>query len=239
MTLGSIHAKWKSCENVNLFFFDFSKAFDSVNHSILLKKLARLNFNRKFYLLLSSFLSNRSQSVSINGSTSSKLAVTSGVPQGSILGVIFFLIYIDDLPYEIQFMLALLFADDLTSSACLPTKDIHLLKEDLRRMQNWSEANQIYSNAQKCSFIQIKGHMPFTPQINQSDILQMDHAVDLGLTIIGDLKRTTHINARLAKANKAFHLIRRISSHSISIYSKVNLDKSIVVPSLLYASECY
>ena len=100
-------------EHTVAIFCDLRKAFDCVNHSILLKKLKKLGVNNIELLWFKNYLSNRQQFVFLNGVSSSFCTINCGVPQGSILGPLLFIIYINDLPNCSNF-LTLLFADDTT-----------------------------------------------------------------------------------------------------------------------------
>jgi len=99
-------------ELVSGVFIDLAKAFDTVNHSILCKKLSYYGFRGKFNELIKSFLTNRKQYVSINGFDSENLDTNCGVPQGSTLGPLLFIIYINDLHFSLKFSTASHFADD-------------------------------------------------------------------------------------------------------------------------------
>ena len=103
-SLSRIYGNLNTAGHVNLLaLFDFSKAFDKIKHDIVLKKLTQLGVSEKFFHLLRDYLNGRTQRVKINNSLSDKMSITSGVPQGSILGPLFFLIYINDLPSVVFF----------------------------------------------------------------------------------------------------------------------------------------
>ena len=93
-------------------YLDFAKAFDKVDHGILLNKLKKIGINGKIAVWLHNFLPNRQQYVAVNGTTSSEAQVRSGVPQGSVLGPLLFLIHISDINYEIADSTVSCFADD-------------------------------------------------------------------------------------------------------------------------------
>ena len=108
-------------------FIDLQKAFDTVNHSILLKKLEHYSIRGTALNWFTSYLSDRSQYVSVNGHTSDHLKITSGVPQGSVYGPLLFLIYINNLPNVSKLFTFYLFADD-TSIYFKSNDIIHLQK---------------------------------------------------------------------------------------------------------------
>ena len=98
--------------NIDTIYLDFSKAFDKVNHNILLKKMKNLGIKRKLLKLIKSFLKNRNQSVLVNGFKSDPVQVVSGVPQGTVLGLILFLLMISDIDENTKYSFLASFADD-------------------------------------------------------------------------------------------------------------------------------
>lgn len=136
-------------------FLDLSKAFDTVNHSILLKKLYNYGVRGCQANLIASYLQGRKQQVEWNGVTSSSRTVERGVPQGSILGPLLFVLYVNDLPGNIQTKSTCLYADDTTLLNC--DKEINDLKEktknSIEEAQKWFEVNELQLNKDKTNIL--------------------------------------------------------------------------------------
>ena len=136
-------------------FIDLQKAFDTVNHSILLKKLEHYGIRGVELDWFSSYLSNRKQYVSVNGATSDYLDITCGVPQGSALGTLLFLIYINDLPSISKVLSFYLFADD--TNIYFSSHDLFSLQKiinrELKKVKKWLDANQLGLNVEKTNFV--------------------------------------------------------------------------------------
>uniref|UniRef100_A0A131Y4P1 Putative tick transposon n=1 Tax=Ixodes ricinus TaxID=34613 RepID=A0A131Y4P1_IXORI len=136
-------------------FIDVAKAFDTVNHDILLYKLCRMGFRGPFYSLLANFLSNRTQVVSLGNSRSSQVCLTSGVPQGSILSPLLFNIYVNDLPTAVTSSTVLQYADDtvLFSRHLVYEHAIKILQADATALMDWFSANKLRVNTSKTKLV--------------------------------------------------------------------------------------
>ena len=151
--ISAIHDWAKSintCSQTDVILLDFSKAFDSVPHQRLLMKLDYYGIRGNMLMWIKAFLSNRSQSVSVNGIQSSSKPVLSGVPQGSILGPVLFLLYINDISSSVKSRLRL-FADDcILYSEIREVQDCWALQDDLEQLSLWSNTWQLNFNVKKC-----------------------------------------------------------------------------------------
>ena len=135
-------------------FLDLKKAFDTTSHSILLEKLEHYGFRDLAHLWFTNYLKNRTQVVTVNGEDSHQEIITMGVPQGSVLGPILFLLYINCLPNSVQF-LSLLFADDTTFQMSSPNI-IDLFKQtntELGKASEWFLSNQLTLNVSKTKYM--------------------------------------------------------------------------------------
>ena len=135
-------------------FMDLSKAFDTLDHDILLNKLEHYGIRGIAHDLFRDYLTGRSQYVSIDGVNSIQLPITCGVPQGSILGPLLFLIYINDLATVSKNAITVLFADDTNtiykSHSYQNLK--HIVTEDLQNLSDWFKANKLALNETKAKF---------------------------------------------------------------------------------------
>ena len=133
--------------NADVVYLDFSKAFDKVDHAIVLQKIKRLGIDGKILKWLKSFLTERKQSVMVNGVKSEPQNVLSGVPQGSVLGPLIFLILIGDIDKDILNSFVKSFADDTRASKQVKTvEDVALLQLDLEKIYKWTDDNNMKLN---------------------------------------------------------------------------------------------
>ena len=219
---------------------DFSKAFDKVHHASLLNKLKLYGIRKNTFQWIQSFLSERTQKVLVDGTESSLGSVKSGVPQGTVLGPLLFLVYINDMPNGLSEGTKLrLFADDsLLYREIRTERDSKILQKDLNRLQKWEKDWQMEFHPQKCQVLRITNKpKPITADyfIHDDRLEIKDHTKYLGITLDNKMTWTAHINNTCTKANKALGFIKR---HLSSCPPKVKQQcyESYVRPIIEYGS---
>lgn len=190
-------------------FLDLSKAFDCISHEILLRKLYLLNFHPTSIKLIMSYLSNRTQQVFFNGKTSDAASIVRGVPQGSILGPILFLIYINDFPEYLSNIHVNLYADDTTignsdTSVEAATRNLSI---SLSQAEDWYIANRLSLNQNKTIKLlfgcrESDGHGHFSNDTNYLEV-----HIDSGLTW------GKHGDFLAAKISRNIFLLRRLANN--------------------------
>ena len=228
-----------SSSQIDVVYLDFRKAFDSVAHNELLLKLWNFGINGKLWSWMKAYLTDRLQYVSVGHSTSSTLPVLSGVPQGSILGPLLFLIFVNDMPDTAWFSKILLFADD--AKCIMPISsplDSTYLQSDLLRLSQWCTTWNLYLNENKCSIVHFKARpsSTFNYHLNYQQITSSDKEKDLGLVVSADLNWQSHYQLISSKAYKILGLLRRVFSNSILLSARLSLYISLVRSQLLYCS---
>ena len=156
-TLDDFANTLKNQQQTDAILLDFSKAFDKVDHSGLLSKLELYGIRGPLLEWTSSFLVGRKQSVIVDGQTSPPSNVLSGVPQGTVLGPLFFLVYINDISRGLSKGTTIrLFADDsLLYRPIKSLKDCEILQHDLNTLQNWEKLWKMEFHPGKCNLLQI------------------------------------------------------------------------------------
>ena len=185
-----------------LLFVDFEKAFDVINHTLLLRKLKLYKLTPEFIYLISSFLSERKQLVITNDQTSQLMPVRYGVPQGSVLGPLLFSVYVNDLPYFVNCKCEM-FADDTSmhASDSDPCRLSNILQNNINKLINWTQLNHMSLNAQKtkCMYVSArqkrqKMKSDFKPLfIDNKSIEEVDSHKILGVIIDKNLTWTDHV----------------------------------------------
>ena len=222
-------------------YLDFTKAFDSVPHNELLLKLWSTGITGNLWKWFECYLKNRIQRVSVNNCLSTPLPVISGVPQGSILGPLLFLIYINDLPPAVTSSKLLLFADD---TKCYKThhnlSDCNFLQLDLDSLTSWSHTNHLFFKASKCISIRFKPNSETSEgdpySIDGCEVSKKVSHRDLGIIFSTDMSWSCHYDHIITKAYRALGLLRRSFKCTNSIMTKKVLYLRIVRSCLLYCS---
>ena len=180
-------------------YLDFSKAFDSVSHTKLLLKLWSAGVTGDVWSWLRSYLSDRSQRVLVNNSLSCSLPVKSSVPQGSILGPLLFIIYVNDLCDKVENSTIFKFADDLKAIHCIT--DSNQLQNDLNSLYGWSLDNDLSFSIKKCVVLHFKVTLHDTNYfINGVQLSNVTEHRDLGIVFSKNLSWASHIDSTVAKA---------------------------------------
>ena len=217
---------------------DFSKAFDTVPHERLLGKLEHYGISGPLLTWLRAFLTERTQRVVLDGGTSKTVKVTSGVPQGTVLGPLLFLLYINDLPASVNSHVRL-FADDCLIYRTISThSDAQGLQSDLDALTEWQNRWQVSFNPSKCHILHIsRKRNPIITQYSlcNETLTPVKTHPYLGLQLSDDLRWDTHINHATSKAGKVLGVIRRNLTHCPSRV-KATCYKALVRPHLEYSA---
>ena len=190
---------------------DFSKAFDKVPHDKLLHKLDNYGVRGRTHSWIKSFLCDRLMRVVVDGETSSEVHVESGVPQGTVLGPLLFLTFINDLPDSVSILSKIrLFADDCLLYRQIKSREDHTaLQDDLNRLEKWSLDWGMSFNASKCYILSVRKSSAHFYVLNNTILKEVKTNPYLGVTLSDDLKWTTHIGKITSKASSVLGFLRR------------------------------
>lgn len=225
---------------VDVVYTDFSKAFDKVNHKILVKKLSLYGISNPLLAWCESYLSGRFSTVVIDGHQSKMFSNCSGVPQGSNLGPLFFNIFINDIIAIFKCSTVSLFADDLKLARVVRGRDDqYLLQGDIDRLTEWCRRNRMYLNIEKCYHIKFTRKKKFFPSkysIDQQELTELTQIRDLGVILDSRLTFGPHIDHCLDLANKSLGFIMRSSKSLKNPLTILKLFSSLVRSRLEYCS---
>ena len=249
--LANIVNKWTSAiddDKLNgVVLLDLRKAFDLIDHKILLKKLQMYQCSDKTMKWFTSYLESRSQCTIFKGKISEKSKVNCGVPQGSILGPLFFILFINDLPLYIENSECDMYADDssITSSESTVKQLEDNLNEDMKSVSEWCSNNSMLANAPKTKVMlvttwQKRASLPendkyLQVKLNDTILENVDTDKLLGVMINNNLSWENHINSILSKVNRNIALLRRIKRYLTLDVRKMFFNAN-VLPHLDYCS---
>lgn len=223
---------------VDTIYTDFAKAFDKVDHGILLDKLRSHGFSGKIVQWFSTYLRDRSQFVIIGASKSDRINPTSGVPQGSILGPLLFILFINDLLASLSSCSA--FADDLKVYKSVSDEyDCLLLQDDIIKIVDWCRVNNMHLNVDKCAVMSTSyspNKILFQYNIGNDVLKRVDKKKDLGVIIDDRLSFVEHVSDITRKSYRMLGFLFRCGRYFSSQLSMRLLFSSLVLSRLEYCS---
>ena len=224
---------------LDVIYLDFSKAFDKVPHIRLLHKIESHGISGNVAAWIGEWLCDRKQQVVLNGKFSRLQDVLSGVPQGSVLGPILFLIFVNDIDTVVSSHIQK-FADDCKVCRSVPTaEDIDIRQQDINNLCQWSKDWQMLFNVKKCKVLHIGHNNAYCDYSMNGEILQsVTEETDLGIIVSNDLKPSKQCVSAVKKANMTLGMIKRhiVSRDKNTI---VRLYKSLVRPKLEYCIQAW
>ena len=235
-----------------LVLIDFRKAFDVIDHELLLKKLSIYGATPSSVAWFKSYLSERKQFISLGKTTSEQLTVKQGVPQGSILGPVLFLLLVNDMPLHVQKSTMDIYADDTTLSSSSNWKTIQSLNQalslDLCKVERWASENKMYMNMQKTKALLVAGKRlrkrivqdsgKLEVKTDNAEIVNVKNHKLLGMIIDEDLTYEAHVDELCNKLSKQLGLLRHISPY-LKKNQRIIYFNAVIKPLMMYASQVW
>ena len=222
-------------------FLDLAKAFDTLDHNILFKKLTFYGLSNNAVKLIESYFCKRRQYVNYNGAVSDTVELTTGVPQGSVLGPLLFLIYVNDISISTDFFKMILFADDTTLMFSLKSNAAYcnnLINSELAKLATYFNCNRLSLNVSKSRFMMFhqpqKKNLPnFIFNINGAEILKTETFNFLGLTINSQIKWHDHISNIISKISRIAGVFNKLK-YTLPSRVLLLLYNTLILPHLHY-----
>ena len=237
-TIHKISSSLNNKEQVDSVLLDFSKAFDKVCHRKLLLKLEHYGIDNNIYKWISNFLFNRTQRVVVRGTFSECVSVESGVPQGTVLGPLLFLLYINDMPLLVNSIIALFADDAYIFRSIFSNFDTESLQNDLDKLVEWEKNWSMEFHPDKCFLLRITNKRKIIESqytIHRQQLKLVDKAKYLGVTLSKNLSWKSHIATITAKANNCRLFFQR-NLVKVDRSTKIKCYNTYIRPILEYAS---
>lgn len=227
---------------VDVIYLDFAKAFDKVDHKILLRKLSLMGVGGGLLDWIQSFLTNRRQAVAVDGCCSPESTVVSGVPQGSVLGPLLFLVHISDIDSGLRFSQASSFADDTRLlMEVAGEQNCEDLQEDLNRIYEWARENNMCFNSSKFELLRYGPHPDASYEYKTSDghgICQKHSLRDLGVTMEDGGGFGEHLGGLVSRCRRQMGWIWR-TFKTREPTAMLTLFRSLVLPLAEYCCQLW
>lgn len=235
----NVYDNWNKKNHVIGVSVDLSKAFDTVNHRILLSKMYKYGIRGLPLAWFKSYLINRTQCVRVDHVLSDQVVVNVGIPQGSILGPVLFLLYINDIPHTSSAHFTL-FADD-TTMTCADSNYVNLMEKTnlaLSKLHNWTIDNRLSFNTDKTTALLFSNRIfdvitPSLLNVNCSPVFFANSVKFLGVKVDDRLNFSIHVNYICSKLAKTIGLLFRVAK-TVPNYVLINMYYSLIYPYLIY-----
>ena len=228
---------------IDTIYLDMSKAFDKVDHGLLITKLRGMGISGSFLQWLTNYLTDHQQRVTVLGETSDTIPVTSGVPQGSLLGPVLFLLFVNDLPETVISSKTSMYADDTKVFKAIEVpEDALALQADLTSVSRWSTGSGLQFNGEKChvqSITRKKSPVISTYTINGVPLKSTRCERDLGVRVSSDLIWKEQVMGQAAHAMKLLGYIRRNTRSINSTSIRKSMYLALVRPHIGYATQIW
>ena len=231
-------------ENVDCIYTDFSKAFHKCDLGILMNKLKTLGVTGRLARWIHSFLSNRKQKVVVDGTTSKETEVTSGVPEGTVLGPLLFLIYISDIGENIKSTKKVYVDDTKLIKSVTNEKDVEDLQEELDILYEWAEENNMKFNGKKFQVVRygkdenLKDETLYFTENTENIVERYETVRDLGVMMSDDATFKDQIEKVAKKVRQKTGWVLRTFYSRKTLLMKT-LFKTLVVPHIDYCSQLW
>ena len=238
-----IYEAFSSRCQLDVVYLDFEKAFDKIRHDVLLSKLSNFGFHSSALSFFASYLRDRQQYVRFKGKFSTAFPAPSGVPQGSKLGPLLFLLAINDICAVPLHSRLLLFADDLKLFCRISSiADCHLLQADLNALVSWASRNHFHINISKSHFMTFsrrKNPLHFMYHVNSSPLSRAFQTKDLGVIFDTKLRFSPHIDSIIKKATQSLGFLLRNTARLYDVNTLKSLYCAFVRSHLEYCSSVW